>query len=161
MLPAALVILMAAQAASAQPAMTRDAAIRILQDRHALIVSPDTSSHRALLALPILGDENQLRVALAAFDLRGFYFNELPLLRRHLSRLTAENLLGRPPTRVKDVAAALAFEQSESASFARLQEEAFHKLVETSLPPQGIVSGDSGLQDALVAVRQAPSGDLR
>ena len=161
MLPAAFVFLIAAQAAPTHAAMTRDEATRILQERHALVVSPDSSSYRALLALPILGDQSQLRVALAAFELRAFMDSgELGALRRHLSRLTAENLLGRPPTRVKDVAAALAFEQSEEASFTRLQQEVFHKLVETSLPPQGIVGGDTGLPVVLVAVRQAPPGDL-
>ena len=141
--------------------MTRDAAVRILQDRHALVVYRDSGSYQALLALPILGDQGQLRVALAAFDLREFMGgDELAVLRRHLSRLLAENLLGRPPTRVKDVAAALAFERSEGASFARLQEEAFHKLLETSLPPQDGVATAAGKPVVLVAVRQAPPGDL-
>ena len=161
MRPAALVVFIAALAAPAHAAMTRDAAMRILQERHALVVSRDSGSYQGVLALPILGNQDQLRVALAAFELRGFMGgDELATLRRHLSRLVAEHLLGRPPTRVKDVAAALAFEQSERASFARLQQEVFHHLVETSLPPQGIVKGGTGLPVVLVAVRQAPPGDL-
>jgi hypothetical protein len=165
MRPGALVVLIAhALAALAAPAhadMTRDAAVRILQERHALVVSRDSGSYRGVLALPILGDQDQLRVALAAFQLREFMGgDELGLLRRHLSRLVAENLLGRPPTRVKDVASALAFERSEGASFTRLQQEAFQKLVETSLPPPGIIRGDTGLPVVLVAVQQAARGDL-
>lgn len=67
---AAFVVFIAALAAPAHADMTRDAAVRILQERHALIVSPDSRSYRALLALPILGDQGQLRVALAAFEPR-------------------------------------------------------------------------------------------
>ncbi|MDB5856943.1 MAG: hypothetical protein JWQ76_632, partial [Ramlibacter sp.] len=161
MLPAALVLFIAALAAPAHAAMDRDAATRKLQERNALIVTRDSSSYRALLALPIMGDQGQLRVALAAFDLRNFMGgDERELLRRHLSRLLAENLLGRQPTRVKDVAAAIAHERSEGVSFARLQEEVFRKLVETSLSTQDVAAGVTGLPEVKVQARQAQSADL-
>jgi hypothetical protein len=109
-----------------------------------------------------MGDQSQLRVALAAFELRSFMGgDERTLLRRHLSRLLAENLLARPATRVKDVAAAMAYERSESASFARLQEELFRKLIKTSLSTQDVAAGVGPMPEVKVDVRQAPPGDVQ
>lgn len=161
MLPIALFFFISALAAPAHAAMDRDAATRALQERHALIVSRDSSSYKALLGLPIMGDQGQLRVALAAFELRNFMGgDERELLRRHLSRLLAENLLGRQPTRVKDVTAALAYERSEGLSFTLLQREVFGKLVETSLATRDVVADLGGLAQVKLEVRQAPPGDL-
>lgn len=145
----------------ARGAMSREAAERILQERHALTVSRNSSAYKALLGLTIMGDQGQLRVALAAFELRNFMAgNERELLRRHLSRLLAEKLLGREATRVKDVSAVLAHERAQSASFARLREAAFRKLVEVSLPTQDAPSGVTGLPKVEVEVRQALAGGL-
>lgn len=143
MLPAALVLLAALFAAPVYAAMDREAAAKKLQERHALILSPTSSKERELLAMPIMGDPDQVRLALAVYELRGFMAdNERGSLSLHLSRLLAENQLGRPLTRVKDVAAVLAYEQAQaqaqaaSSAFGDLQKEVFRKLVELSSPPK-------------------------
>jgi hypothetical protein len=147
--------------APAHVAMDRESASRKLQERHALVVSRESSNYKALLALTIMGDQNPLRVALAAFELRRFMGgDERDLLRRHLSRLLAESLLARPATRVKDVAAAMAYERSESASLARLQEEVFRKLIKTSLATQDVAAGLGPMPEVKVEVRQAPPSDV-
>lgn len=142
--------------------MDRDSARRTLQQRHVLYLFPGNRNYDTLRALPIMGDEGQVRVALAALELTlsSTLGNEADLMRRHLSRLVAEKLLGRRATRARDVTAALEYERAESASFARLQAEVFRKLIETSLLTRDVVPDVNRLPVVKVEVRQATSNDL-
>jgi hypothetical protein len=139
----------------------KDSARRTLMWRHVGGVFPGTKNYEALQTLPIMGDQDQLRVALAAFELQEVDYAERPtLLRKHLSRLMAEKLLGRPATRVKDVASVLEFERAEGASFSRLQQDIFRKLMEISLLTHDVIPDLYGVPDLKAEVRQATFTDL-